>query len=310
MTIDLVQAIIYIIFDDTLFFICNLFNRFNLDMILLEFLALYTSNTGYFCHHTLGQIILFASSILVDIYRIYDEKNLNLDWKHYLLLFLDWIIQDTILAYKKYLIDIKFISPFSICFLFSSINISLILILYFSFRYFDKYFICLEKTCFNIFTFDIDKYKNNYHLAFSLSLSIICDCIFFFFYYNIFTLFTTNHLIIPFYIYEMIITIKRAKKNKIEPIGWLMLSLTLFFMFFGLFIFLEIIELNFCNLSNNIKIKIAERAREPQIDKILSEKINEVEGGLFEEENEEGEGEGESEQSKLVEIFPGYLVEF
>ena len=118
-------------------------------------------------------------------------------------------------------------------FFFSSINISYILILYFSFRYFNKYFFCFENSkCFDIFDFDINKYKNNYDLAFSLCISIICDTIFFFFYYNIFTLFTTSHLLFPFYIYEMILGIKSAKEKQLKMGEWFFLSLAFFFFFF------------------------------------------------------------------------------
>ena len=118
MIISLIEATIYIIFDDVLFFTFHLFNRNNIDMILLEILSLYTSNTGYFCHHIVGQIIMFISSILVDIFKIFNENNLKLDWNHFLILFLDWTTQNILLTYKKYLMDIKFISPFTICFFF------------------------------------------------------------------------------------------------------------------------------------------------------------------------------------------------
>ena len=104
----------------------------------------------------------------------------------------------------------------------------------------------------------------------------------------------------------MILRIKSAKEKKLKLGGWLLFSLAFFFIFFGMFIYLEIIELNFCNLSKNTKIKIAERAKETPIRKTFSEKFTEIEDLLEEEEREDGEGE----QGKVVEFFPGYLVEF
>ena len=301
--IDFIEAIIYIVYDDTLFFSCNLFNRNNMDMILLEILALYTSNTGYFSHHIIGQIIMFIPSIVLDINLIYknDDKNINFDYKHLLLIFLDCIIQNILLTYKKYLMDIKFISPYTICFTFSFINLLFIFFLQYSIRSINKNFLCLEETCYNIFDFDGYFVNKNYLL--SLSLSIICDCIFLYFYYNIFSLFTTSHLIFPFYIYVMIYIIEKAKNDKLNAIGWILLFLAFFCIFFGLFIYLEIIELNFCNLSKNIKIKIAERAREKTIHK--AERFTELEEFLEELDNEEKE-EGES----TFEFLPGYLFKF
>ena len=89
--VDLIDATIYVIFDDTLFLACNIFNRYNLDIFLCLLLSMYTSNSEYFRHHIVGQIIFFIPSTLVDIYRIYnnDEKNIHLNWKHFLVYFLD-----------------------------------------------------------------------------------------------------------------------------------------------------------------------------------------------------------------------------
>ena len=73
----------------------------------------------------------------------------------------------------------------------------------------------------------------------------------------------------------MILMIKFVKEKELKIRGWILLFLDFFFIFFGLFIYLEIIELNFCNLSKNIKIKIAERALETSIHRTFSEKRSE-----------------------------------
>ena len=64
MIIDLIQATMYVIYDDTLFYASNTFNRYNFDMILLEIFSKFTSNSRYFIHHVIGQIFYLALLIL------------------------------------------------------------------------------------------------------------------------------------------------------------------------------------------------------------------------------------------------------
>ena len=298
--IDLIDATIYVMFDDTLFFMSSIFNRFNIDIFLCGFLSIYTSNSEYFRHHAIGQIIILIPSTMVDIYRFLnnDEKNIHLNWKHFLVFFIDCIVENTVLTYKKYLMEIKFISPFIVCFVFAFINLAYLLILLL-FKLINRYVLCFETKCFTIFDFDTDSFDNsNFKLALSLIISIICDSIFFFFYYNIFNLFTTSHTLFCFYIYVSMHRIKNAKDNDLSLGGWFLISLAFIFIFIGLFIYLEIIELNFCNLSKNTKIRIAERAKESMLHKTIHEEFDDF---------EELEGE-ENNKGQMIEFVPGYLI--
>ena len=302
--VDLIHATIYVIFDDTLFFACNLFNRYNIDMILLEILSKFTSNSGYFFHHFIGQIIFFIPSIMVDIYRIYNnnEKNIHLNWKHFVIYFLDWIVDDTILTYKKYLMEIKFIPPFIVCFIFGLVDLLYLLIL-FAFTLINRNVICFESKCFDIFNFDTDIFKNTFNLIFFIFISIIIDCIFFFLYYQIIDLFTTRYVFLSFYIIIMVSSIKTANDYNLNLGGWFLIFLAFIFIFIGLFIYLEIMELNICNLNENTRIRIAERARENEMEK-LNSKIE-----LSEKDEEEDEYEEGKKEEKKIEIVPGYLID-
>ena len=128
-------------------------------MILLEILSKYTSNSGYFIHHIIGQIIFYIPSLMIDIYRINkNDENLNFNWQHLLIIFFDILIEDILLTYKKYLMEIKFIQPLIVCFLFGSVNLAYILIL-FSFTLINRNVICFENKCFDIFDFDINRFN-------------------------------------------------------------------------------------------------------------------------------------------------------
>ena len=298
--INLIDATIYELFDDTLFFACNIFNRYNIDIFLCQILSMYTSNSQYYRHHIVGQIIVFIPSTLVDIYRLYKNKskNIHLNWQHFLVYFLDWVVENVVLTYKKYLMEIKFISPFIVCFLFAAVNLAYLLISLFL-KVFNRYVLCFQGKCFNIFDFETDEFDNKYKLALIIIISIICDSIFFFFYYNIFNLCTTSDTLFSFYIYVTIYCIKDGKDNNLEWWGWILMSIGIFFIFFGQFIFLEIIELNFCNLSKYTRNNIAERAKENLMRKSFLEAF-----GEFEELTDE-----EIKQGQAIEFVPGYFID-
>ena len=297
--IDLVDATIYEMFDDTLFLSCNIFNRYNIDIFLCQILSMFTSNSQYYRHHIVGQIIVLIPSTLVDIYRLYksDKRKIHLNWQHYLVYFLDWVVENVVLTYKKYLMEIKFISPFVVCFLFAAVNLAYLLILLFL-TIFNRYVLCFQGKCFNIFDYD-KTFDQNYKLVLIIIISIICDSIFFFFYYNIFNLFTTSNTLFFSYIYVTIYSIKDGKDHNLELWGWILMSIAIFIIFIGQFIFLEIIELNFCDLNKYTRNNIAERAKENLMRKTFLKAF-----GEFEELTDE-----EIKQGQAIEFIPGYFID-
>ena len=300
MIINFVDATIYVMFDDTLFFACNIFNRYNIDIFLCLVLSIYTSNSEYYRHHIVGQIIFFIPSTFVDIYRIYnnDKKHIHLNWQHFLVYFLDWVVENSVLTYKKYLMEIKFVSPFIVCFFFAAVNLAYLFVLLII-KIFNRNVLCFQSKCFNIFDYDLDQFDKDYKLVFTLIISFICDCIFFFFYYNIFNLCTTSHTLFCFYTYVSIYCVKDGKKNNLKTGGWILMSIAIFFIFIGQFIFLEIIELNFCDLSKFTRNNISERAKESLMRKTFLEAF-----GDFEELSEE-----ELKQGQEIEFVPGYIID-
>ena len=101
----------------------------------------------------------------------------------------------------------------------------------------------------------------------------------------------------------MLLSIKTGIDNDLSLRGWFLISLAFIFIFIGFFIYLEIIDLNFCNLNENTRISISERAKETKIEGLFSEEFLDVElSEKDEDEREEKRGE------KKVEIVPGYII--
>ena len=198
------------------------------------------------------------------------------------------------MTYKKYLADIKYFSFYSLSFIFGFLNIISIIILLI-FKSFNKYDICFNKNCISIFDFVEIYFQKKINLILSFIFSIIFISLFFFFYYSTFYHFTTNHVLLAFYIYIIISVIMEGIKNIKSSFNWIMISLLILFSMFGLFIYLEIIELNIFNLNKNTRRAISERANQQvKEDLTILEDIN--------------DDEGQDENKEMVEISPGYLI--
>ena len=89
----------------------------------------------------------------------------------------------------------------------------------------------------------------------------------------------------------MLLSIKTRIDNNLSLRGWFLISLAFIFIFIGFFIYLEIIDLNFCKLNENTRINISERAKETKIEGLFSEEFLEVElSQKDEDEREEKKG--------------------
>ena len=119
---------------------------------------------------------------------------------------------------------------------------------------------------------------------------------FFFFYYDTFSLFTTSHVLLFFYISIIISIFIEETKNIKTTFTWIILSILVLFSMFGLFIYLEIIELNIFNLNKYTKRMISERGAQ-----LIKEDLKLLEDITPEED--------EDDKNKNVEFSPGYLIE-
>ena len=160
-------------------------------------------------------------------------------------------------GYIKILMEFKYFSPFQCCYLFGIVNTPLILIVYFIVSHIpcNNKFLCGEKKYFdNIYSlFD----NLNFNELIFLILECICEGIGLLSINMIMYKFSLYHALIPFHAAFCIINLLDSQTKTAEIIiSVICLILEIIFIL----IFLEIIELNFCNLNENLKRNIEERA--------------------------------------------------
>ena len=296
--INLIEFTIFLSYDKTLEIIQSYYDRYTLNLILLLIFAKYSLyKSNFYSHHIVGLIIVIIGGTADDFHKYEDfteEKNFIFNWKHIILILMESLFESILITYKKYLIDVKYISIYVVCFIFNFVNIIYIGILYIL-KHFNSRIWDLDNTRLDLFAFSFEK---DAKVISAFIVSIICNTIYFYFYYKIFYYFTTCHMIIPIFIYIIIKDLENAIDEKEGITHFSSIIIGSIIILFGFFICLEIIELNFCNLNKNLRNKIADRGNEQLKEDFLSiENIYDHKEGMIE---KEGEG--------AIELIPGYLV--
>ena len=224
------------------------------------------------------QIISITFIILLAIIR-YTIKLIIISKVNILNIFLELVstfFESIIIVYIKGLMEYKFFSPFKICYVFGSINIIIIIILstifFFVYDNNDCYF-KENETCYldNLF----QKFSE-FRILSALSIflySIIYGIIKFLFCYII-NKYTIFHLFL--FIQNREFAKYIYNEPNINAISIIIMSISYILEFFMILVFLEIIELNFCGLNENIKRKIKDRA-DDEVRLSLPDKENENE---------------------------------
>jgi len=209
----------------------------------------------YYKHQKIAIIIIiiigaFKSIITVSAFKKFNYKQLLLEI---------FIHSGTaiIYGYMKILMEFKYFSPFQCCYLLGIVNTPLIIIVYFIVSYIpcNNKFLCCEKKYFdNIYSL----FNNfNFNELIFLILECICEGIGLLLIYIIMNKFTFYHALIPFHALFFFINLLEKQTTTAEVIiSVVCLIIEIIFIL----IFLEIIELNFCNLNKNLKRNIEERA--------------------------------------------------
>ena len=106
----------------------------------------------------IGHAIFTISAIVIDVYSVIyiikDESinELYFNTSHILIALLDIIFDSIIYLYIKYLIDIKYLSPYIVSFLFGSIYLIYFFILSI-FKLFNDCFIAFNEECIDLFNY-------------------------------------------------------------------------------------------------------------------------------------------------------------
>ena len=310
--LNFLDMTLYVIYDDSLFYISELFNWSNLEIFFLMILSKFSLNTSFHIHHIIGLAIMLTFSFINDYYLIKNNNDdISYNFKHCILSILDCVLEAIVLGYKKYLIDIKFISVYVVCFFFGLINLIYILILYLI-QYYQPRIFCLENNCLNIFKYEND-FKHKITLVIVIGVSLMFNMIFFFLYYKTIYYFTPAHTLLVFYL-SSIITIFEITNDKHSPeYEWVIIIFSLLFTLFGLFIYLEIIELNFWDLNKNTRRNIEQRLSNGSISSemlLITEfpEQNENEKKTSIKSDDTSEDRKSEDKTNYLEIKPGYLV--
>jgi len=208
------------------------------------------------------QIISISFIILLSIIRYTIKLNIVASF-NILNIFLELIstfFESIIIVYIKGLMEYKFFSPFKICYVFGAINSIIIIILsaifFFLYDNNDCYFNGKE-TCYldNLFK----KFSEFGFLSFvSMFLySIIYGIIKMLFCYII-NKYTIFHIFL--FIQNREFTNYIYKEHNMPVISFIIMPISYILEFFMILVFLEIIELNFWGLNENVKRKIKDRA--------------------------------------------------
>ena len=201
----------------------------------------------------------FLIFILIEIIKII-VFILNKTFIDYLAIFFEIIsiiFHGLYLIYIKGLIKYKFISPYKCNFIIGLIDFPLIIIIYLIISFTslgnenNKYYI---DNIFTLFRDGLDIIDIIRLILLSLTYGIFSSLI-----NKIIYDFTIYHIFIPFFVEKFIMEIIVQIKNR-SIFNIIFLILCFLFEIIMIFIFLEIIELNFCGLNKNLKKNIKLRA--------------------------------------------------
>ena len=257
---------------------CNLFSdkmnekfynyneEINNDYFFISFIIWFLFSNYYLkINHYKHQYISIIAVTIIGIIKLtylsiktYINKSFNMWWLIELLkLFIELlsILTSSIgYGYIKGLMEYKFFSPYKCCFIVGIINLPIILIIYIIVSYIPCY---SNVICNN----EEERHFDNINILFTrFNLKEIILLTLFTFLSGVKALlinktmndFTLYHIIIPIQIAEFV-------KDMIKSFDIYMLIIFIFEFFFYL-VFLEIVELNICDLNKNIRKNITKRA--------------------------------------------------
>ena len=239
------------------------------DYLFIQFLIIFLvpkiiSKTKYYKHQNISFLILFIIDTIKTIINfIFFQKMFLYKLLIIVLNIIDAILNSICFLYIKGLMKNKFISPYKCCYIIGMINTPIIIIIYiiFSFVYPEN---CeLEDYCLNIFKLfgDIGSSAKNiirlitFPFTYGLLMAMLTKTI------NEFTLY---HIYIPYLIESFINNINKfstEKQKENKALVFIIILISSFFIeLIVILVFLEIIEVKFWGMNENLKKNIELRA--------------------------------------------------
>jgi len=235
----------------------------SIEFFLLFIISIFIFRMRYYQHQHFSIILIIFLEILRYLIKIFNNTNFT-----FLSVFILQIIRSLsdciFFGYIKGLMEYKYFSPFKCCYIFGFVNTPIIIFLYLivshisfkntnllcSLKYNDSYYF---DNFYSIF-------KNiNFVQISSFLLYTICNGIYQLLINITIGQFTICHLFMPCQLTQLFINIYESFSNlKLMP----MVIISGIFEIIFIFIFLEVIVLNFLGLNKNIKKNIENRAEE------------------------------------------------
>ena len=228
------------------------------DIFYLYLLYKFYHKVDFYSHQYLSLVLIAIMELIRYFYKLFILNGISFDFPMDLLSLLPLIVYPFLDAFLNYFLKLfmqyYYFSPYVITFLIGIIYFFISSVLFFPFTYSkfncEKLYFCLSLTeKKGISGFDITIY------IFHSFLNLICFVVRLLVMHN----YSVFHLIFLFTVNNLINSIFNLVKN--YSIGELITVIITFLIeIFSIFIFLEIIELNFCNLNFNIKRNIIIRS--------------------------------------------------
>ena len=236
----------------------------SIEFFLLFIISIFIFKMRYYQHQHFSIILIILLEIFRYLIKIFNDSNFTFLFSVFILQIIRSLSDCIFFGYIKGLMEYKYFSPFKCCYIFGFVNTPIIIFLYIilshisfkntnllcSLKYNDSYYF---DNFYSIF-------KNiNFVQISSFLLYTICNGIYQLLINITIGQFTICHLFMPCQLTQLFINIYESFSNlKLMP----MVIISGIFEIIFIFIFLEVIVLNFLGLNKNIKKNIENRAEE------------------------------------------------
>ena len=266
--LDFTQKILTYVFIDNI-----VYNFWTFDMIFLSLFSYFILKIRLYIHQYLTIVLMIISGISINIINLYNVEDIS-GYKNILLVLLIEIIFSLSMVINKFLMEYNFCSPYEISFAqgFFSLIINVILLAIFT-------HIEMKNSNYQKIEYMGKKYLDNFYQYLEsidskklvvFIVSMISRLLF-----NLFSIITVKYYT-PSHI-GLILLIGEITFIFNSEIDWKLFTkiIIIIILAISLFVFTEIIELNFCGLQKYTRKNIKDRADK---DNDISDDSNEVDG--------------------------------
>ena len=250
---------IHFIRNDPILDIIDLAKR-SISLIVATFLSILILHYAYYRHHWLGLIIISFGILIYVIQELFNRDNISLNVRWYTLLFkilTAYLSEAGIEVFEKYLMDVNFISPFTVLGLqgVSGLFINVFLVI----------FIIIFPDLLGIKVYFSYLTNEGKSVLIMYMLYIVTNMA-----YNSFRVLTVQHfyptylglngILSNFFFWIVNIINPESSSQKVNASTILVQTVAHIIMIIGIVIYLEIIQLNFCKLNEYTATSIASRS--------------------------------------------------